>query len=446
MAQYYWEADSGDVGSLPTNATVASLWHAWTSLEVTASSEHVDFPYALRGSFPDTDQRRIAAFSKIDGNALTQSGVTEIYAVYTISRTFNTCGIAGRISGDDSSETAVIYRNRRGGSDSQLLEYDNASYTELATPTFDGPAVVGLRMQFDGSTVKLRMWDYDTTEPGTWNATVTTGVTAGGDWGLHNFDNNFSGHVDLLAFGFGNDGDTAPTEPVSGGSSESVSHSANADAAFIATAAVQVSVNESASAGESTSAIAVVSAAIIEGIAAGDSSTDIASLLSSLTQGATANDTESAIAAAASAIIEGAVAGESWVARADALAQIIESAQGTDTISRVTADLETALISEGSTAAESFLSAVTSIGLLSEAASAAESFVAALSVISSVSEGATASAAFVPIYSQSGYLVADSITVVAALATQSIEVSPLMSGTISVTPSLSGTINVKPKK
>lgn len=217
MAKYYWEADGGDVGGLPTNATVNSLWHVWESLQVAASSEHPDFPYALRASVSNTNARRIAAFSDIGGNSLTQSGVTEVYAVYAISRTYIEAGFGGRIWGNASAETGVLYRNTGGIDESQLIEYNEGSYAELATPNFTSPSVVGLRMQFDGSTVKLRIWDYDTPEPGTWNATVTTGVTSDGMWGLHNYENSYSDYVDLLAFGFGNDGDAAPTEPVTGG-------------------------------------------------------------------------------------------------------------------------------------------------------------------------------------------------------------------------------------
>lgn len=220
MAQYYWEADGGDVGGLPTNATVTQPWHSWDSLSVEASSAHADFSYALKAVANSSGNiRRVAAFSDIDGNSLTQSGVTQIYGVVAVSRTYLESGLAGRISGDDTSETAVIvrYNGVDPGGSLDFMEYDNAGFTYFQNGVSeDAGPVFAIRMEFDGSTVKIRTWDYDATEPGTWDYTDTVGVTGAGDWGLHAFSWNYSGNAQLLALGFGNSGDAAPTEPVSG--------------------------------------------------------------------------------------------------------------------------------------------------------------------------------------------------------------------------------------
>jgi len=222
VSQYYWEADSGDVGGMPNNASVSQPWHNWDSLSVESSSTHVDFPYALKGVANSTGfVRRVAAFASIGGNTLSQSGVTQIYGVVNANKYYSDVGLAGRVGGNDSAETGVLLRHAAPplNGDTDFGEYDAGTYTAFQAAVdedLDFPFCI--RMEFDGSTVKTRFWAYGDAEPVTWNYTDTTGVTGDGDWGLHSGQVNYADtEFELLAFGFGNDGDAALKEPVPAG-------------------------------------------------------------------------------------------------------------------------------------------------------------------------------------------------------------------------------------
>lgn len=216
MAQYFWKAESGDAGGLPSNATVTQPWSSFNSLTVEASAAHADFPYALRASHIDSiiSDRRAAAFSEIDGNALDQSGVTEMYAVYALNNYYTVGGVMGRISGSSGSEYGVGSRG-----DTVVL-----TLTQYTGRPFYGklcdlypeatPALAAVRLRFDGSNVKFRIWSYGDAEPGTWDCDETTSVTGDGDWGLYAKRTQQEDYLELMALGFGTDGDPAPTSPV----------------------------------------------------------------------------------------------------------------------------------------------------------------------------------------------------------------------------------------
>lgn len=219
MAQHYWEADGADAGGAPSNMTYAQPWASWNTVQVASYAGHVDWDYGLElslASYPDFS-RRLVEVSAIEGNSIDDNATVELYIVFTVDSPHTQGGVAGRTNGGYGTEYSVYARAKIDSTVTDVGQHSNGSHSFLesnvAGVSYYIP--IAMRLQMSSTNVKMRIWDYDNAEPGTWDSdTSTTSVTAAGGVGIFSFA--VYGKLTVLALGVGTGGDAAPTSAPAG--------------------------------------------------------------------------------------------------------------------------------------------------------------------------------------------------------------------------------------
>jgi len=208
MAQYYTDfSEYADTAALLSDWT--SRWHSAT---VTLESD----AGATGGKFfrvATANQRHMHTWNDLDSDP--DRDELEILArIRQGSLLLGTLGVAGRVSGDSSSETA--YTCGFSGSSFRLTIYDNAGFALLSTGgTSTSDDWYWVRAQIRGTALKLNAWTGAVgDDPGGWEIEVTNStISAAGLVGIFSFA---SGNHDVDVFAVGTGTDSAPTGPVGG--------------------------------------------------------------------------------------------------------------------------------------------------------------------------------------------------------------------------------------
>jgi len=278
-----------------------------------------------------------------------------------------------------------------------LVDYVNGSVSGLGQHVTAGPTTAYKWQRFSvvGTSLRQKTWvGTPADEPLPYDLETTNGdISAAGLVGIGARENqNTSNYYAWI--GVGTNGDTAPTAPVSAGSTRTTSESASGADTWAAICAAAASTSNAAVGSDSFSVIASISASIISAAQASDQTGDSPAASVSLDSAATGSDSVDALASAAAALSAGAAAGESWSVQAQVTANLLSAAVGNDEIKRQTDVAVNAALLEGSIASGQFLAAITSIASLSDGATTADAYIAVVAQLAGIASGAIASDTF----------------------------------------------------
>lgn len=205
MTQYSAQFGSDTLGNPPAGWT--ARWVTTNSTWAVQSAPTIEAGKNLRHTATAT-ARRLLSLDAIDGDA--NRANVELLARFAFSSTSGNQGVfAFRASGAAAAENA--YRVTLTATQIQLRKYLAGADSSVSSASFTPTAgrKYYCRAQANGTTLRVRIWDAATTEPGTWNISVTDANIAGAGWVGFAAD-TLTGNRDFDFLGAGTNGDAAP--------------------------------------------------------------------------------------------------------------------------------------------------------------------------------------------------------------------------------------------
>ena len=199
MAQYFYTPSSGTV----TDWT--ARWHSNSTFSF--DTDHIDMANS-------SNSRRLMSIDTIDSTDVTSPGAdVEVVLLFKVSNVTDAQAWAVlRGSGNSTSETGYFFGAFGNAGEWRLRYYNNATQATLssASYTFNTTDVFAARLYSSGTSIKAKIWNFDTeSEPASWTTEVTDSTISGSGWvGVGNFVND---NIEIHGFGLGTGGDSAPT-------------------------------------------------------------------------------------------------------------------------------------------------------------------------------------------------------------------------------------------
>lgn len=207
MAQFYWTAEDYAVDAVPSDAWSNDFGVTSFVIKQDAQSRkylEIDSPVAARAFL-----RYIGA-----GQTLQQDGQVWAKFMSVDGRTDAALVLRGEDTSASGTLTILRIDQNDNGNEDRLARFVNGTFGSLASKSMTvGTNTLGeMRGEAISSALKGRWWDSSVAEPATWGLEVTqTDVTDAGTVGVFLYRPYL---FRVYEFGFGNEGDPAPTAPV----------------------------------------------------------------------------------------------------------------------------------------------------------------------------------------------------------------------------------------